>query len=260
MITKNSYADLQTKSQDLAKSSIEINDSNNYECVNLQHIRVSFQENKEILKDITCTIKSGTFISLIGRSGCGKTTLLKVIANLIKPDCGTIKVTQHQAIGFQDARLIPWLPVWQNVVFGMEGSKQDLKNIAHLALCQMQLEGYDNKWPSELSGGQAQRVSLARALVRSPELLLLDEPFGALDALTRFDMQDLLNNLQAKYGWTTLMVTHDIAEAVRLSNRILMIKNGKIAKQWNIDREHLDAQNRPVNHSEIEDELREALQ
>ena len=251
---------MQTKSQDLAKSSIEINDSNNYECVNLQHIRVSFQENKEILKDITCTIKSGTFISLIGRSGCGKTTLLKVIANLIKPDCGTIKVTQHQAIGFQDARLIPWLPVWQNVVFGMEGSKQDLKNIAHLALCQMQLEGYDNKWPSELSGGQAQRVSLARALVRSPELLLLDEPFGALDALTRFDMQDLLNNLQAKYGWTTLMVTHDIAEAVRLSNRILMIKNGKIAKQWNIDREHLDAQNRPVNHSEIEDELREALQ
>lgn len=260
MITKNSYADLQTKSQDLAKSSIEINDSNNYECVNLQHIRVSFQENKEILKDITCTIQSGTFISLIGRSGCGKTTLLKVISNLIKPDCGTIKVTQHQAIGFQDARLIPWLPVWQNVVFGMEGSKQDLKNIAHLALCQMQLVGYDNKWPSELSGGQQQRVSLARALVRSPELLLLDEPFGALDALTRFDMQDLLNNLQAKYGWTTLMVTHDIAEAVRLSNRILMIKNGKIAKQWHINREDLDAQNRPVNHSEIEDELREALQ
>lgn len=260
MITKNSYAIEQTKSQDLEKSSIEINDSSNCECVNLQHIRVSFQENKEILKDITCTIKSGTFISLIGRSGCGKTTLLKVIANLIKPDCGTIKVTQHQAIGFQDARLIPWLPVWQNVVFGMEGSKQDLKNIAHLALCQMRLEGYDNKWPSELSGGQQQRVSLARALVRSPELLLLDEPFGALDALTRFDMQDLLNNLQAKYGWTTLMVTHDIAEAVRLSNRILMIKNGKIAKQWNIDREDLDAQNRPVNHSEIEDELREALQ
>lgn len=251
---------MQTKSQDLAKSSIEINDSNNYECVNLQHIRVSFQENKEILKDITCTIQSGTFISLIGRSGCGKTTLLKVISNLIKPDCGTIKVTQHQAIGFQDARLIPWLPVWQNVVFGMEGSKQDLKNIAHLALCQMQLEGYDNKWPSELSGGQQQRVSLARALVRSPELLLLDEPFGALDALTRFDMQDLLNNLQAKYGWTTLMVTHDIAEAVRLSNRILMIKNGKIAKQWHINREDLDAQNRPINHSEIEDELREALQ
>lgn len=251
---------MQTKSQDLAKSSIEINDSNNYECVNLQHIRVSFQENKEILKDITCTIQSGTFISLIGRSGCGKTTLLKVISNLIKPDCGTIKVTQHQAIGFQDARLIPWLPVWQNVVFGMEGSKQDLKNIAHLALCQMQLVGYDNKWPSELSGGQQQRVSLARALVRSPELLLLDEPFGALDALTRFDMQDLLNNLQAKYGWTTLMVTHDIAEAVRLSNRILMIKNGKIAKQWHINREDLDAQNRPVNHSEIEDELREALQ
>ncbi|KXI17883.1 ABC transporter ATP-binding protein [Gardnerella sp. DNF00502] len=260
MITKNSYADLQTKSQDLAKSSIEINDSNNYECVNLQHIRVSFQENKEILKDITCTIQSGTFISLIGRSGCGKTTLLKVISNLIKPDCGTIKVTQHQAIGFQDARLIPWLPVWQNVIFGMEGNKSNLKTIAQNALKDMQLNDCESKWPSELSGGQAQRVSLARALVHNPELLLLDEPFGALDALTRLDMQDLLDNLKQKHGWTVIMVTHDISEAVRLSDRILMMKNGVIAKEWNIDRTKLDSQKRPENHTIIEDELRLALQ
>lgn len=248
-----------------------INDSDY--CVSIENLGISFASAKDkntendfannssfVLKNITMRIKKGEFVSLIGRSGCGKTTLLKIISGLLTPSEGSINATSRQAIGFQDARLIPWLSVNKNVVFGMEGSKQDLKNIAHLALCQMRLEGYDNKWPSELSGGQQQRVSLARALVRSPELLLLDEPFGALDALTRFDMQDLLNNLQAKYGWTTLMVTHDIAEAVRLSNRILMIKNGKIAKQWNIDREDLDAQNRPVNHSEIEDELRETLQ
>lgn len=229
-------------------------------CVTLEHIGVTFKNNAKILRDINLNIKKGEFVSLIGRSGCGKTTLLKVISGLIKPDSGTINVTQHQAIGFQDARLIPWLPVNKNVVFGMQGNKSELKSIAEKALNDMQLNNCGSKWPSELSGGQAQRVSLARALVHNPELLLLDEPFGALDALTRLDMQDLLNKLQAKYSWSTLMVTHDIAEAVRLSNRILMIKNGEIHKEWHINREHLDAQNRPINHSEIEDELREALQ
>lgn len=189
-----------------------------------------------------------------------KTTLLKVISGLIKPDSGTINVTQHQAIGFQDARLIPWLTVSKNVVFGMQGNKSELKSIAEKALNDMQLNNYGSKWPSELSGGQAQRVSLARALVHNPELLLLDEPFGALDALTRLDMQDLLDNLRQKHGWTTIMVTHDISEAVRLSDRILMIKDGIIEKNWNIDRSQLDAQKRPNNHVEIEDELRMALQ
>lgn len=255
------------------ESTYETNINDSDYCVSMENLGISFatseSKNTEndsatnssfILKNITMRINKGEFVSLIGRSGCGKTTLLKIIAGLLTPSEGNVYTTRRQAIGFQDARLIPWLSVSKNVIFGMEASKQELKDIAHLALCQMQLEGYDNKWPSQLSGGQAQRVSLARALVRNPELLLLDEPFGALDALTRFDMQDLLNKLQAKYGWSTLMVTHDIAEAVRLSDRILMIKNGEIAKQWHIDREHLDAQNRPANHSEIEDELREALQ
>lgn len=212
------------------------------------------------MRDINLNIKKGEFVSLIGRSGCGKTTLLKVISGLIKPDSGTINVTQHQAIGFQDARLIPWITVSKNVVFGMQGNKSELKSIAEKALNDMQLNNCGSKWPSELSGGQAQRVSLARALVHNPELLLLDEPFGALDALTRLDMQDLLDNLRQKHGWTTIMVTHDISEAVRLSDRILMIKDGIIEKNWNIDRSQLDAQKRPNNHVEIEDELREALQ
>lgn len=229
-------------------------------CVTLEHIGVTFKNNAKILRDINLNIKKGEFVSLIGRSGCGKTTLLKVISGLIKPDSGTINVTQHQAIGFQDARLIPWLTVSKNVVFGMQGNKSELKSIAEKALNDMQLNNYGSKWPSELSGGQAQRVSLARALVHNPELLLLDEPFGALDALTRLDMQDLLDNLRQKHGWTTIMVTHDISEAVRLSDRILMIKDGIIEKNWNIDRSQLDAQKRPNNHVEIEDELRMALQ
>ena len=229
-------------------------------CVTLEHIGVTFKNNAKILRDINLNIKKGEFVSLIGRSGCGKTTLLKVISGLIKPDSGTINVTQHQAIGFQDARLIPWLTVSKNVVFGMQGNKSELKSIAEKALNDMQLNNCGSKWPSELSGGQAQRVSLARALVHNPELLLLDEPFGALDALTRLDMQDLLDNLRQKHGWTTIMVTHDISEAVRLSNRILMIKDGIIEKNWNIDRSQLDAQKRPNNHVEIEDELRMALQ
>ncbi len=229
-------------------------------CRTLEHIGVTFKNNAKILRDINLNIKKGEFVSLIGRSGCGKTTLLKVISGLIKPDSGTINVTQHQAIGFQDARLIPWLTVSKNVVFGMQGNKSELKSIAEKALNDMQLNNYGSKWPSELSGGQAQRVSLARALVHNPELLLLDEPFGALDALTRLDMQDLLDNLRQKHGWTTMMVTHDISEAVRLSDRILMIKDGIIEKNWNIDRSQLDAQKRPNNHVEIEDELRMALQ
>lgn len=269
--------ELSAGSQESSRESDTSSAKNDAYCVNIEHLGISFRNTKNstvgndagnnaadnstfVLKNVTMSIKQGEFVSLIGRSGCGKTTLLKIISGLLTPSEGSVHATSRQAIGFQDARLIPWLSVSQNVVFGMEGSKQELEDIAHRALCQIQLEGFDNKWPSQLSGGQQQRVSLARALVRNPELLLLDEPFGALDALTRFDMQDLLNKLQAQYGWSTLMVTHDIAEAVRLSNRILMIKNGEIHKEWHINREHLDAQNRPVNHSEIEDELRAALQ
>ncbi|RFT28572.1 ABC transporter ATP-binding protein, partial [Gardnerella vaginalis] len=158
------------------------NNVNNSYCVSLTHIEVAFDDTYKVLKDINLNIKQGEFVSLIGRSGCGKTTLLKVISGLLKPTSGSINVTDMQAIGFQDARLIPWLKIGENVVFGLSDSKNNLKKLANNALSKMQLEEYANKWPSQLSGGQAQRVSLARALVRNPELLLLDEPFGALDA------------------------------------------------------------------------------
>lgn len=235
------------------------NNVNNSYCVSLTHIEVAFDDTYNVLKDINLNIKQGEFVSLIGRSGCGKTTLLKVISGLLKPTSGSINVTDMQAIGFQDARLIPWLKIGENVVFGLSDSKNNLKKLANNALSKMQLEEYANKWPSQLSGGQAQRVSLARALVRNPELLLLDEPFGALDALTRLDMQDLLAKLRTQNGWSTIMVTHDIAEAVRLSDRILMLQNGVISRQWNIDRSSVDSQGRPTNHVSIEDDLRLAL-
>lgn len=228
--------------------------------VDLKNISVVFDNTNQILHNINFTINKGEFVSLIGRSGCGKTTLLKIISGLLTPTSGSIKATAQQAIGFQDARLIPWMRVGNNVIWGMSGKKRELKDLASHALSIVQLDGYERKWPSQLSGGQAQRVSLARALVHNPKLLLLDEPFGALDALTRLDMQNMLADLRSKHNWTVVMVTHDIAEAVRLSDRILMVKNGAIKKQWDIDRNNLDEQNRPIKHSEIEDELRVALQ
>ena len=151
----------------LEESTYESNINDSDYCVSMENLGISFASSESkntednsatnssfVLKNITMRIKKGEFVSLIGRSGCGKTTLLKIISGLLTPTEGSIYATSRQAIGFQDARLIPWLSVSKNVVFGMEASKQELKDIAHLALCQMQLEDYDNKWPSQLSGGQ----------------------------------------------------------------------------------------------------------
>lgn len=209
-----------------------------------------------VLRDVSLNISRGEFVSLIGRSGCGKSTLLRVIAELLVPDSGTVWTTGRQALGFQDARLVPWLKVWDNVTLGMPGSKKERRALAEKALGQVGLANHADSWPGSLSGGQAQRVSLARALVRKPSLLLLDEPFGALDALTRLDMQDLLASLQGEYGWATLMVTHDIAEAVRLSNRVLVLDSGEINHDIAIDRTTLDEEGRPLEHAELEDTLR----
>lgn len=209
-----------------------------------------------VLHDVSLNISRGEFVSLIGRSGCGKSTLLRVIAELLVPDSGTVWTTGKQALGFQDARLVPWLKVWDNVTLGLPGSAKERRELADAALEQVCLADHADAWPGSLSGGQAQRVSLARALVRKPSLLLLDEPFGALDALTRLDMQDLLASLQAEYGWATLMVTHDIAEAVRLSDRVLVLDNGEIGHDMTIDRSSLDDEGRPLAHTRLEDELR----
>lgn len=212
-----------------------------------------------VLRGVSFDVAPGEFVCLTGRSGSGKSTLLRLAAGLLAADSGTVDVTEDTAFGFQDSRLVPWERLWRNITLGMKGSREQLRAVAEGALQAVQLEGRADDWPAELSGGQAQRVSLARALVREPRLLLLDEPFGALDALTRLDMQDLLAGLRASHGWSVLMVTHDVAEAVRLADRALVLADGRIRTELAIDRAHLDRHGRPTDHADLEDRLRDAL-
>ena len=196
----------------------------------------------EALKDINLSIKQGEFISLIGHSGCGKSTLLNLIAGLLEPSEGHLFCAGREiaapgperAVVFQNHSLLPWLTCAENVqlaverVFGSESSvQQQLRTVAALEL--VGLSHAMDKRPNEISGGMKQRVGIARALAMEPKVLLLDEPFGALDALTRAGLQDELMKIMAKSGATAVMVTHDVDEAVLLSDRIVMMTNGPSA-------------------------------
>ncbi len=178
-----------------------------------------------ILRGITLEVGSGEFVAVLGRSGSGKSTLLRIIAGLEFADDGTIDRNGNVAMVFQEARLIPWLRVNENLAIGKNRSEL---NAATAALDEVGLSEKARVWPATLSGGQAQRVSLARALVRAPNLLLLDEPFGALDALTRLEMQDLVHSVRSHHGFTSIMVTHDVEEAVRLADRVVILGDGQI--------------------------------
>ena len=221
-------------------------------------ISVNF-DGAQVLSNVTLDVTPGESVCLIGRSGSGKSTLLRALMGLVHTDAGTIQMCEHTVIGFQDSRLLPWLPVWKNIVLGLGLRADKAAETARAALADVGLGEKWNSWPDQLSGGQAQRVALARALVRKPELLLLDEPFGALDSLTRIDMQDLLDTLHHDQGWALLMVTHDIAEAVRLADRILVLADSQIRSEFRIERSHLDSAHRPYEHARIEDEVRAAL-
>lgn len=197
-------------------------------------------ENTKVLRSINLTIQAGEFVVIIGRSGCGKSTLLRILSGLEQSSNGLIKYGDHEIftispeakIMFQDHRLLPWQTVGQNVELGMKiKDKQSL--IRTLTL--VGLEEKINEWPSVLSGGQKQRVSLARALASNPEVLLLDEPLGALDALTRLEMQKLIENLWKEQKFTSIFVTHDVSEAVLLADRIILIENGEIGLDLKID-------------------------
>lgn len=221
-------------------------------------------DGRDVLADVDLHVDAGETVALIGRSGCGKSTLLRIVAGLLDADRGRVRTTGRVAFGFQDARLVPWLRVWDNVTLGMEAhagrmTRRARREAAACALAQVQLADAADKLPAQLSGGQRQRVSLARALTRRPRLLLLDEPFGALDALTRLDMQDLLAGLRARLGFATVLVTHDIAEAVRLADRILVLADGRIRDEVCADRSRLDAQGRPLDHAALEGRLHHAL-
>lgn len=208
----------------------------------LHSVTKSFGE-REVLHSSSLTVEPGEFVAIVGRSGCGKSTLLRLVAGLEAPTSGEIvldgKVShglnEHTRIMFQDARLLPWRPVLDNVAIGLP--KEDRAK-AQEFLNQVGLHDRGSDWPANLSGGQRQRVALARALVRRPELLLLDEPLGALDALTRIEMHALIEGLWQKNGFTALLVTHDVQEAVALADRVLLIEDGEIALDERINLAH----------------------
>jgi sulfonate transport system ATP-binding protein len=186
---------------------------------------------RTVLSDFTLSIERGSFVAIVGRSGCGKSTLLRLVAGLEPIDGGTLE--KHGADGpiemrimFQDARLLPWKTVLHNVMLGLP---KTARGEALAVLADVGLADRANDWPAELSGGQRQRVALARALIHKPELLLLDEPLGALDALTRIEMHGLIERLWRERGFTALLVTHDVHEAVALGDRIVLIEQGQIA-------------------------------
>ncbi len=207
--------------------------------IRLQGIGRSFGE-RLVLRDIDLSIQPGQFIAIVGRSGSGKSTLLRMLAGLDRPDTGQVLlggVPPAQAgadlrMMFQDGRLLPWRRVIDNVALGLPGSARPR---AEAALASVGLADRAYDWPRMLSGGQRQRVALARALAADPKLILLDEPLGALDALTRLEMQSLIETLWQRAGFTAVLVTHDVAEAACLADRILLVENGGIALDLSVD-------------------------
>lgn len=195
---------------------------------------------REVLHGLNLAIEPGEFVAVVGRSGCGKSTFLRLLAGLEPPTAGSISLDKKPSSGinpdvrimFQDARLLPWRTVIQNVALGLPG---DSHAAALGALREVGLADRADEWPANLSGGQRQRVALARALVHQPRLLLLDEPLGALDALTRIEMQCLIERLWLRHNFTVLLVTHDVAEAVTLGDRVVLIEQGSITLDLEID-------------------------
>jgi sulfonate transport system ATP-binding protein len=187
-----------------------------------------------VFQDLSLTIAPGEFVAVVGRSGCGKTTLLRMIAGLESVEAGSIEIEGKPVAGlrndvrllFQEPRLLPWQRVIANVGIARGA---DWRALAQTALADVGLGDRANDWPSVLSGGQRQRVALARALVRHPKALLMDEPFGALDALTRAEMHKLLVRIRREYGFTALLITHDVREALTLADRIIVLREGAVA-------------------------------
>jgi sulfonate transport system ATP-binding protein len=197
-----------------------------------------------VLAGVDLHVPAGQFLAIVGRSGCGKSTLLRLIAGLDQPSAGTIEIAGESKeraglarIMFQEPRLLPWARVDANVAMGLgpDADKTRALNRSRDALAMVGLLDRANEWPSVLSGGQKQRVALARALVSAPRLLALDEPLGALDALTRIEMQRLVEQVWLSQGLTSILVTHDVAEAVALADRIVLIEAGSIAGDFPVD-------------------------
>jgi len=188
---------------------------------------------RAVLDGVDLRIAPGEFVALLGKSGSGKSTLLRALAGLDADVAGTgaIAVPENVSVVFQDSRLLPWARVLDNVVLGLKG--QD--DLGRESLAEVGLAGREKAWPNELSGGEQQRVALARSLVRKPELLLADEPFGALDALTRIKMHALLRKLCAAHQPAVLLVTHDVDESIVLADRVIVLDEGRLVSEEVID-------------------------
>jgi sulfonate transport system ATP-binding protein len=195
------------------------------EAVSVRNLTRSFG-GPAVLDNLSFQVAAGEFVALLGRSGSGKSTLLRTLAGLDPAPPGTLTVPAAHAVVFQEPRLMPWKRVWKNVALGLRDRQAKTKALA--ALAEVELQHRVDAWPLTLSGGEAQRAALARALVREPKLLLLDEPFAALDALTRLRMQALVGKLWETHKPAVLLVTHDVEEALLLADRVLVLIEGKI--------------------------------
>lgn len=212
--------------------------------LNINNISRTFS-GKEVVKNVSFEAGPGEIVGLLGTSGCGKSTVLRAISGLDTDYGGEVEINgkisrQVEASTgfiFQEPRLMPWLDVMENVTFGLKGTKASKVELGRKYLRDVGLEGSENLYPKELSGGMAQRVAIARALITSPEVLLLDEPFSALDAFTKMQLQDLLLNIWKEYQTTIVLVTHDIEEATYLCDKIVILKNrpGRVGHEINLD-------------------------
>ncbi|GAA4125728.1 ABC transporter ATP-binding protein [Nocardioides fonticola] len=208
-----------------------------------------------VLRGIDLDIAPGEIVALLGRSGCGKSTLLRSLAGLDPAPREEVEVRGTTAVAFQEPRLLPWQRVQRNVALALLNSARrgERERLAAETLTEVGLGAKLDAWPGQLSGGQAQRVSLARALVRNPSLLLLDEPFSALDALTRIEMHQLVIELWRRHGMAILIVTHDVDEAIALADRLIVLDEGRAAGSWRLemprtDRDHAVPEIAQVRH------------
>lgn len=195
--------------------------------VTVSNVTKRFDE-RTVLGELNLNIAAGEFVALLGRSGSGKSTLLRLLGALDDDVSGTIRVPRRRAIVFQDPRMMPWLTVLRNITLGLPQTA-DVRRRALSTLAEVGLDKHAHAWPRTLSGGEAQRAALARAMAREPQLLLLDEPFGALDALTRIRMHTLLRDVYMRHRPAVLLVTHDVDEAIVLADRIVVLTEGSIS-------------------------------
>ena len=228
----------------------EKRENDNRFIINVEHLSKQFLVDKqpmEVLHDINLKVEKGEFITIVGHSGCGKSTLLKIMCGLVGYETGIVERNGHAVEGpgpncgmvFQDHRLLPWLKIKDNVGFGLRGiSKAEKAEKVRKHLELVGLKGFENSYPSQLSGGMSQRAAIARGLANNPTILLLDEPFGALDALTRIQMQKEILRIQKEQGTTMVMVTHDIDEAIYLGDRVVVMSSrpGEIKEIIKVDK------------------------